>query len=102
MMDSKNWEKNEKKKNNCYICLRNKNDCPRCVQIEKFFRYEISDNDFVENPYGYGLKKNVDLETAKAKTKAKSKASTSSVVTDPNLSNSDDEFVPCMFKAHYK
>ena len=38
----------------------------------------------------------------KVETKAKSKASTSSIVTDPNLSNSDDDFVPCMFKTHCK
>ena len=55
-MDSNNREKNEEKKNNCYIYLRNKKDCPRCVQKE-YFRYEISDNDFVENHYEYGLKK---------------------------------------------
>jgi len=85
-MDSNNREKSEENKNRkCSLgCGRLRKDCPKCVQIDEFYnRNDISDDDFVENPYGYGLrKKNIDVETTKAKTKATTKASTSSVLTN--------------------
>ena len=104
-MDSNNRGKNEEKKNSIGICRKLRKDCPKCVQIDEFYnRNDISDDDFVENPYGYGLREKNDVETpkAKTKTKTKTKASTSSVVTDPKTSTSENDFVPCTFKAHYK
>ena len=84
-MDSNNREKSEENKNRkCSFCGKLRKDCPKCVQIDEFYnRNDISDDDFVENPYGYGLRKKiVDVETPKAKTKATTKASTSSVLTN--------------------
>ena len=112
-MDINNREKNEDKKIYCRWTGINKKDCPRCVEIKEYYRVEISDDDFVDNPYGHGFeKKCVDEDTPKAKTKTKTKtnaesktkikASTSSVVADPNSSASDDDFVPCTFKTNCK
>ena len=103
-MDSNNRGKGEEKKCN-WGYRRARKDCPiwatKCVHIsdDDFKRNDISDDDFVENPYGYGLgKKKDDVQTPKTKSKAKTKASTSSVVTEPSSSISDDDFVPCTFK----
>jgi hypothetical protein len=58
-MDNNNREKIEDNKNRkCTFCGKLRNECPRCVQVDEFFnRTDISDDDFVDNPYGYGLKK---------------------------------------------
>ena len=56
-MDSNNQGKSEEKKNSIGICGKLRKDCPKCVQIDEFYnRNDISDDDFVENPYGYGLR----------------------------------------------
>ena len=107
-MDSNNRGKGEEKKCN-WGCGRKRKDCPiwsrKCVQgsADDCRTNDISDDDFVENPYGYGLgKKKDDVQTpetkSKAKTKTKTQVSTSSVVTEPSSSTSDDDFVPCTFK----
>ena len=110
---------NEEGECHCKFCFLRKHFGPQPI------RFELSNDDFVENPYRYGLNKKKDEEhtdsdddfvpctyTSKASTSsglkgnksaankpAKTRASTSSVVTDSNLSNSDDDFVPCTFKA---
>jgi len=97
-MDNNNPGKNEENENNSYIGGADRKDYPRCAQMRVnnsyigsneegechckfcFLRkhyglppipFELSDDDFVKNPYGYGFrKKNVDLETPKPKPKA--------------------------------
>ena len=100
--------KNEEKKYKCQIC-RDFFNCETCKLEEwkkRHVQYEISDDDFVENPYGFGLKKKkVDPEPPASDDKfvpCTGKATTSSAVTDPDQANSDDDFVPCTFKARCK
>ena len=73
--------------------------------IRQHIQFEISDDDFVENPYGYGFrKKKVDPEPLAKEDEFvpctyTGKTSTSSTVTDPDPPTSDDDFVLCTFKA---
>ena len=102
-MDSNDRQKNEDNKIYCRWTGINKKDCPRCVEIKEYFRVEISDDDFVDNPYGHGLKKRkVDIETPKAKNKTKTNAESKTKTKASTSSTSDDDFVPCTFKAHCK
>lgn len=76
-MDNNTRGKSEENKNpTCCFCGKTRSDCPRQLQIYEFFnRNDISDDDFVENHYGYGSKKEeTNVATPpKAKTKTKTR-----------------------------